>query len=294
MRRSWVQFPLRAPRTICWLERVLTNERADLPAITQRRALAQEARPAAAPTRPRFEPRCEIPTWVSGLKAAIGDELGRAHDTNRRYDNRRDELAAELRKAERHRDHTERILDRHRPARAAADREVSEAQQRVWSTNAELRHSKGLKRRGLRHQVGEAREDLAAARQRQQVVEEATLPDTKLFRDADLEVRKLMMQLRDVESERRTALGADGTDGLTRVRDALFHWRCWAEGRPVPPDVIVDTVEELRDQRMIKSAYAKTLLKPLEVWCESHGIQSQRPVIQPAPVERAPDLGIGL
>lgn len=281
------------------LERVLVNERADLPAITQRRALAQEARPAVSPSRPRFEPRYEIPRWVGGLMAAIGDELGRAYDTNRRYDNRRDELTAELRKAEQHRDHTERMLDRHRPARAAGDREVSEARQRVWSTNAELRHSKGLKRRRLRHQVAEARDDLAAAQQRQQNVEEATLPDTKLFRDADLEVRKLMMQLRDVESERRTALG--GIDTLTRVRDALFHWRCWAEGRPVPADVIVDAVETLRDQRMIKSAHAETLLEPLELWCKEHGIQPPPPAIQPArnaiqppPVARGPELDIGL
>lgn len=279
------------------LERVLTNERADLPAIIQRRALAQEARPAAIPSRPRFEPRCETPTWVSGFMAAIGDELGRAHDTNCRYDSWRDDLTAELRKAEQRRDDAERVLDHHRPARAAADRDVRAAQERVWATNAELRRSKGLKRRRARHQADEASNDLLAAQQHQQIVEEAALPDTKQFRDADLEVRNVRLRLDDNERERHSVLGASGTDGierLTQVRDALFHWCCWAEGRPVPPDVIIDTVEGLRDQRMINTAHAKTLLEPLELWCESRGIQLPPPAVQPPRVARGPELDIGL
>ena len=283
------------------LERVLTNERADLPAITQRRTLTQEARPAATPSRPRFEPRCEIPTWVSGLMAAIGDELGRAHDLNDRYDNRRNELTAQLRQAEQRRDRAARVLDRHHPARAAAHEAVEVAQERVWSTNAQLRQSKGLKRRRARHQVAEATDELAAARERQQIVEAAALPDTKLFRHADVEVSELRVQLEGLDSERSAALGANTIDTLTRVRDALFHWRCWAEGRPVPADVIVDAVEALRDQRMIKSAHAETLLEPLELWCEDHGIQPPpsaiqpaRPAIPPPPVARGPELDIGL
>ncbi|MEZ5258055.1 MAG: hypothetical protein R2705_14490 [Ilumatobacteraceae bacterium] len=56
------------------LERVLANERADLPAIAQRRQLAAEARPVTQ-AQPRPEPRCEVPEWFDELAASIGDSV---------------------------------------------------------------------------------------------------------------------------------------------------------------------------------------------------------------------------
>ena len=59
------------------LERVLLNDRVDLPAIAQRRQLAETARPT--PERPEAPtPRCTVPEWFDALEADIDARLRKA------------------------------------------------------------------------------------------------------------------------------------------------------------------------------------------------------------------------
>ena len=51
------------------LDAILAVDRADIPATTQRRALAQSAPRQAAPDVPTATPRCEIPEWFPGVLA---------------------------------------------------------------------------------------------------------------------------------------------------------------------------------------------------------------------------------
>ena len=58
------------------LDRIISIDRADVPATTQRRELAATDR---APRRP--QPRCELPDWLPELRAEIAQQLA---DTERR------------------------------------------------------------------------------------------------------------------------------------------------------------------------------------------------------------------
>jgi ATP-dependent exoDNAse (exonuclease V) alpha subunit len=65
------------------LERILTNDRVDLPATAQRRELASTD---CAPRRPEPAPRCTIPDWLPDLRATIRTELAAAEQAAERHD----------------------------------------------------------------------------------------------------------------------------------------------------------------------------------------------------------------
>src|SRR5215210_924626 len=52
------------------LEAVLASDRADTPAVTQRRNLAQQQ-----PREPTLQPRCQIPDWFDELRSEVAAEL---------------------------------------------------------------------------------------------------------------------------------------------------------------------------------------------------------------------------
>ena len=57
------------------LDAVLAVDRADVPATTQRRVLAQSAPRQVAPDAPTLTPRCELPDWFPGVLAAAHTAL---------------------------------------------------------------------------------------------------------------------------------------------------------------------------------------------------------------------------
>jgi conjugative relaxase-like TrwC/TraI family protein len=270
------------------LERVLANERADLPAIAQRRALAQEARPALGRSA-RPEQRCAIPAWFDELMATIGDELRRAEHTSSRFDVERNELAERLRDARQRRDDAAHLLDPQRPALEAAHRDVDAAQRRVWSSNAQFTRSTGLKRRRARHEVADANDALTRAKERQQQVVVAAQPARARIASVDREVRDLTTRLSDLDVERRVALGYVDIHELRSVRDALHQWRGWAIGHPVSADAVARVFEVLGDQRTVDTASIDTLVVPLAEWSARQGIQ-----LPSVPAARSPETGMDL
>jgi conjugative relaxase-like TrwC/TraI family protein len=275
------------------LERVLANERADLPAIAQRRALAETAFPAVERSRPQPEPRCEIPAWVDELMASIGDDLRRAEDTISHFDEERDATTTQLREAKQRRLDAERLLDPHRPALEAAHQEVEVTQRRVWSSNSQFDRSKGLKRRRARHEVAAAKDALNAATERQQQAEAVALPARESISAADREVRDLTRRLSGLDVRRRMALGYVDIEELRDFRDALHQWRRWADGHQVSADTVVQVLELLSDQRTSIGTDVEELASPLAAWAIRHGIQTEL-AVRPVGIERGPDLGIGL
>ena len=65
------------------LEGVVASDRADIPATTQRRELADTDR---APHRhqPALQPRCEIPAWFEPLRTRVRDDLADSPSRRRR------------------------------------------------------------------------------------------------------------------------------------------------------------------------------------------------------------------
>lgn len=275
------------------LERVLANERADLPAIAQRRALAQEAHPSLERRQPRPDPRCERPVWFDKLIARVGDDLRRAEESSLCFVDTRDEIAEQLRNAQQRRLHAERLLDPHRTELDAARKELEAAQRQVWSSTTQFGRSSGLKRRRARREAADAREELAAAHEHQQRIEAAARPAKEAIRAADREVRDLQAALSALDHEWHVTIVRGGVDRLRDVRDALHEWRRWADSHPMSTDTVLHVVEVLGDEGSIHPADAEALVPPLVAWAKRRGIEVS-PSIQPASVDRAPDLGIGL
>jgi conjugative relaxase-like TrwC/TraI family protein len=253
------------------LERVLANERADLPAIAQRRELAVEARPLArAQSQP--QPRCDVPGWFDELAASIGDTLRKLEGTEGRFDRERSKLAERLAEARRHRAEADRLLDPHRPALEEASRDVEDARRRVRSANAQLSQSSALKRRGARRSVDEAQTSLDAALERQQHVDLAARPAIQSAAAADTEVRKIRDRLNTLDMRERWALGYTDVGRLRDLAHALQQWRHWADGHPLSAEAVAHVVGVLDDAGSLDRADAAALVAPLRNWAADRGM----------------------
>lgn len=270
------------------LERVLANERADLPAIAQRRQLAAEARPVAR-AQPRPEPRCEVPEWFDELAASIGDTARKLAEIEGRFDRERSQLGERLTEAQRQRTEADRRLDPHRPALDQASRAVEESQRRVWSANSQLSRSSALKRRGARRDLDDARADLDIALEHQQQVELAAAPASESLTTADAEVRKLRDRLGTLGVRERMALGYTDVGQYRDLAEALHQWRRWADGHPVPAESLAHIVEALGSASSIDRADAAELVTPLARWAADQRLDVPSPAPQPTP-----SLGIDL
>ena len=270
------------------LERVLANERADLPAIAQRRELAAEARPVArAQTRP--ERRCEVPEWFDELAASIGDSARRLEEIEARFDRERSQLAERLAEARRQRTEADRRLDPHRPALDQASRTVEESRRRVWSANSQLSRSSAFKRRSARRDLDAARADLDNALEHQQQAELAAAPARESLTTADADVRKLRDRLRTLDVRERMALGYTDVGQYRNLAEALHQWRRWADGHPVPAESVAHIVEVLGSTSSIDRVDAIALVTPVARWAADRGLDVPPPAPQPTP-----SLGIDL
>lgn len=274
------------------LERVLANERADLPAIAQRRALAEVAQPAAA-RRPDPEPRCAVPDWFEGIVDSVDDDLRKVSATTRRFDQERVDLTSKLREAKQRRVEADQLLNPHRSALEAAHDEVEAARRDVWSSNSRLIRAKGLKRRGARRDVADAGSRLAQVRDRQVEVESDARPAREAIGAAGDDVRELMDRLRNIDLRRQLATGWVNIDELQKLSNALHDWRRWAEGHPVAADSLISAIETLEHQRRMDSATVGVLAEPLTQWAQQNGIERD---VTPhrTTIHQGPDLGIDL
>ena len=253
------------------LERVLANDRTDLPAIAQRRALAQEARPVQRPAVRRQEPRCTVPLWFDELVASIGASLRRCEDTIARFESERENLTEQLHDARQRQRDTARLLDPHRPALRAAHEDVETARRHVWSTNAELRRSSKLRRRAARRAVDHAHLELEAALDREASAELAAKPATDAIAETAKEVRALQSQLATMSAFERMELGYTDVKAIREAAHALHDWRRWADGHPVSTDAAAHLVHTLGAVEVIERGAADALAVPLVQWTAAQG-----------------------
>lgn len=272
------------------LERVLANDRPDLPAVAQRRTLAEAARPSPA-SRQRPEPRCEVPEWLPALESSIDDRLQRVEEIAQRFDEERNSLVSQQRTSQGQLADAEHLLDPHRPELAAVRETVEVARERVWSSNAELARASTLKRRGARAGVARAHAELDAATASQERAEYAARPALDAVATAHSEIRSLRDQLTNLDLRRGLELGYADLRDLRRVAEALHTWRRWADGHPIAPKAIAAVVDVLDHGRSLDHKVADALASPLLEWAERQGVRINER--SPA-TERSIDLDIGM
>jgi conjugative relaxase-like TrwC/TraI family protein len=276
------------------LERILAVDRADLPAITQRRQLAEQDHATPQPSRRREQPgRCEIPDWFNQLRDQTRHELEEA-EQRRANHAERNRLESQLESARAVTDGLEGPTRWKRDRLAAAERDVDQASQARELAEQRLQ---GCGIRGRRH----AHRDLAAAENQLTwanhtlaQIQASISPDVERYHHAWHQVRDLRETLRNHQTteifDRYTT--TDRIAHLHQRLDALDTWWRFAQGDEL--DVprlteIIDTFGNADDHH----GHYRWLTDAVKQHCHDAGIHLPTREFQTPRIE-TPGLEIGL
>jgi hypothetical protein len=264
------------------LEAAIAIDRADIPATTHRRLLA-EAVPRSGP-----RPRVQIPEWFDELRATAEEKRRAAQHA---VDERNAERVADQRRvAEASRD-LPAAEAAHAPFNekvVAAKRVVSESQSALWKAKYELRKSGRVRRRSARREVEDATDVLAAVNDRLARAEELAAPTRAPLND----LRQFINDHRQFDSTRRILDEWEDLDGdairSSELCQALDRWKDWADGCDVRSADLVEIASTLQDHDELPGT--GQLSESLTRWADSQGVQLQRPTPQLPPIEMSIDL----
>ena len=272
------------------LERVVAGDRADIPATTQRRELADIDR---APHRHQaaLHPRCQIPAWFEPLRTSVRDDLADAQADAAADAKLIPQLQADLVAATRRLAEANQACEPYRPALTAAHNAVQTAREQWWAANnRERQAAKGRHRRAAHRDVEHTKQTLDDAVLQQQQVEEIAKPVTTRRDQAAAAVRSLEISITPTQQLIAISDHAGRAAWLHDLDQALDDWQHWATGRTVPEARLHQARAILEEHNTpVSPAWAAlaTMLPPpptINI--------AQRPVSRPHTPER--DIGIGI
>lgn len=208
------------------LNRIITNDRTDLPATVQRRHLLHDQ----TQPRPTRKPRCEIPNWFEGVSSeALADARRLRHEL--------DERNAERAERSRLVDEAKRLLPEATTAHAPfaqlvsdAGTEQYQAQKDAWSAESDVRSASRLGRRVARQRLDEATAALDSANAHLDQTNERARP-TKEQLD---HLEEIVYTAEDNESTHNALdewYNLDVQCSAAEAQcEALDIWHRWAEG----------------------------------------------------------------
>jgi conjugative relaxase-like TrwC/TraI family protein len=275
------------------LERILAVDRADIPAVTQRRRLAEQDQAVAPVRRPTRLGRCAIPDWFEQLREQTRHELADLQQRASESAAIRERLQADLDSARRDVDRLDQLTRRERDQLAAAQRVVSGAK-RDHRRAVDRLDTGGIRgRRHARRQLAAAEDRLTWASHTLDQLQQDTSPDVDRYYHARHQVHDLSDELRH-HSTRELLDRYTTTDRITQLRerlDALVTWWRFATGDSIDVDRLGQLVDVLGadagDSRF------RWLADTVEQYCHDAGIPL--PSLRPeTPGVESPGLGIGL
>jgi hypothetical protein len=213
------------------LEAILAYDRADIPAITQRRALANQQPRDVTRQRSVPTPRCEIPEWFEPLRTELHREMTAAEGEVTAFEARRARLAAELASNERELAVVEAGTAPAREAFAAATRRADEARWQRHDAEHRLSGS-GLRGRRAAHRELDAattREDRAVdyrERTRQRAV-----PHVDRYHQARARAAEAGDALNRHDQRARLLHTFDQVPDLRRQIESVDVWGRWGPWR---------------------------------------------------------------
>jgi hypothetical protein len=226
------------------LDTVLASDRADVPAVTQRRTLAQTV--GRVPSAP--EPRSPIPEWLPVLRAQL--------------DRHRDETAERLRQSADRRARATADLADLRPDLASARLAWRPYAKQINTINRQLDAE-------LRPAMWQAHHDvLRAGLGRRRAAQRRATQASRQVRDAEAAIAPIRADGTHIRQhldalEAQAATLTERTDPavtaaldrlddqqlqrMDRLRQAIDTWATWASGGRVATDDLADTAAVLRD-----------------------------------------------
>jgi conjugative relaxase-like TrwC/TraI family protein len=276
------------------LEGVLASDRADTPAITQRRQLAQHTAPdQRQPPRP---PRWEVPDWFAELRADTARDLDRAEDAataeylERRHLDERLTIAKDARA----------VAERdYRPYRSAVDdatKAVDTARQHRWSAEQQLHASGLLHRRTARQALENAESELTRATTALERAQASAVSHAERHAAAHRYVEHLRDDLAYHDVFARMNDNRGTVLLLRRRLDALTGWHRWARGDDFPDEQLVALRDALSvDEGHDTSRRFVALGDALQPWVDSTGVAFPMPSqgrTDPTRRDRTIELGL--
>ncbi len=272
------------------LEGVVASDRADIPATTQRRELADTDR---APHRhqPALQPRCEIPSWFEPLRTRVRDDLAEAQADAAADAKLIPQLQADLVAATRRLAQANQACEPYRPALSAAYNAVQTAREHWWAANSREREAaKGRHRRAAHRDVEHTKQALDDALLQKQHVEEIAKPVTTRRDQAVAAVRSLEISITPTQQLIAISDHAGRAAWFGQLDEALEDWQRWATGRTVP-EARLHQARSILEQHSTPenpawAALATVLPAPPTISTTQH------PMARPNTPER--DIGIGI
>jgi conjugative relaxase-like TrwC/TraI family protein len=257
------------------LETILAYDRADIPAVTQRRVLADQ-QPRAASRQPAAPmPRCEIPEWFEPLRTGLRQDLTVAEGEDFAFEAKRTRLAGELASAERELAVVEARTALTRRALASATSRADEAR---WRRNHAERRLAATGLRGRRFarrelDAAEAREDRAAEHRERSRRRAAPYVDE--FNQARAHVDEARDALNRHDQRARFRHPLDQVPHLRRQVDSLDTWGRWARGDTISIQQVGEAVMQLTsvDRRDERADQFLTLGQAIQDWADRADIE---------------------
>ncbi len=281
------------------LDGVVAVDRADVPAVTQRRELARQASPVITrqPQRPVQQGRCQIPDWFPPLLADARRELVEAEQSVAARSNERVRREAALAAAQRE---LARVDEATRPHRDALAADQTRATQARRAYEAAERRLGSVGRRGRR----EARRELDIAErihERADAILERTQQRTAHHLESYDRARRAVEDAGTNLYHRDLAAQLDGNSrrlpGLQRLVAALDTWQHWSNGDTIDTKQILEAAHVLiRRDAKDHRGQCEALGDTLREWSKAAGLISpsvRRETIVSRDIAR-PDLGFGI
>ncbi len=270
------------------LERILATDRADTPATTVRRQLAE-----LAPPTPQLVLRCTIPTWFDDVHHHAETELEQAREAL--AEDRRQQARIERRAKDLEQDLTQIKHDcaPHDAAVATAQKEVDTSRDRQRAAERVLDQSNMFSRRQARRDLAAATTNLATAEQHLNDVKEIAAP---LFdRRAELRAEQDRIR-RHAPSDRAFQRYAVDHEANTLAAENAMHaldtWKQWATGRNTDPNQLGRAARHLQHS---DTWGHPALAELLNTWMKQQGLAlPPRSIEHPTQRVERPGLDIGL
>jgi conjugative relaxase-like TrwC/TraI family protein len=265
------------------LEHVLASDRADTPATTQRRQLAELDRTPLART---LEPRCQILDWLQDLRVEVSRDLDAAKRDVVRAASGRAELETQLQCARRQLELAQRDLDPYWHAVQAAHTDVEAARRRWWAANHDLDSSDGRRqRRAAERDSAAAKRELDTAIVDEDKARSDAAPAQALVDHAAAQIHQIKTAIRSSEILDRWTDPAERARELGELASALDDWQRWADGRHLAPARIAQLTVVLTSDTATAYRGCTTLAGPLARRAPQAGIAPpSRAVAPPAPM----------
>jgi len=255
---------------------IVASDRADVPAVVQRRQLAQQDR---QPPRPQL--RCQVPEWFHGLRADAADICRQAREALDDSMTKRERLVEVVDTAARRTADANTMCAPFEDALNAAHDAVKQAGAAHGAAQQRLDQSGLRGRRQARTDLVAANETVTATREMLAVAREQAREPYAQRNIARTQIETARDALRTHDILAKWQYFAGHLSAAEARIDALDTWHDWAVGKPVREESLVEAVTTLHEIAAHEPDNGtRQLANVIHEWAEQHCVELTRPPVQ--------------